>query len=462
MGVPSILSNTTTYLEILNDGVDALIAATTQDWYVHLKTLIDRPQLRQQIGQAARDRVLSEYSVPVMANNIKQIVLSGIKRDAKLGKLKPRNTKKKLLIVNVFYPPQSIGGATRIVKDNVDVLKANYAEEYEISVFTTDDGNPNPYEILEYSHQRIRVTKVSSPMQEGMDWQYENPQMYDIFAKYLEFNQPDLIHFHCVQRLTASTLAAAADQNIPYLVTVHDAWWISDHQFLVNDKGIECDYSQNDPVVTAYDAKNIVDALKRKRYLKQCLDRAEGVLAVSEAFTKIYQRNGITNARPNRNGIIPQPRLPRKPAPSRKVRLAHIGGMAAHKGYFLFQDAVKQAKLINCEVVVVSHAQVAGSVKHGTWGTTPVRFISKVAQTKIYELYSEVDVLLAPSMWPESFGLVTREAAAAGVWVVASNKGALAEDLVVGVNGDIFNCDRPDELIAILQRIDRQPQNISS
>jgi len=458
LGVPSIVSNTSTYLEVLNDGVDALIASTPQDWYVHLKTLVDKPELRKNIGQAAYERVWQEYSLPTMANNIKQIVMAGIEQETKLGKLKHRTNKKKLLIVNVFYPPQSIGGATRIVKDNVDVLQANYSDQYEISIFTTDNGNPNPYEILEYSHEGVKVTKVSSPMMEGMDWQYQNPRMFEIFSQYLEFNKPDLIHFHCIQRLTGSVLEAAIEQNIPYVVTAHDAWWISDHQFLVNEKGIECDYNQNDPVVTAYDAKDIVKALKRKRYLKQQLSQATKVLAVSEAFTEIYLQNDINNTHANRNGIIPQKPLPRKPSPSGKVRLAHIGGMAAHKGYFMFQDAVKQAKLNNCEIIVVSHRQTSGSVSHDSWGTTPVKFISKVPQTQIYELYSEIDVLLAPSMWPESFGLVTREAAAAGVWVVASDKGALAEDLVAGTNGDIFNPDQTDDLVKILQRIDQEPK----
>ncbi|WP_019505376.1 tetratricopeptide repeat protein [Pleurocapsa sp. PCC 7319] len=458
LGVPSIVSNTQTYEEILTDGVDALIASNTNEWYVKLKSLVTNSQLRHKIAKAAYNRVWREYNIPVMADNIKSIVMAGIELETKAGKLKPRTTKKKLLIVNVFYPPQSIGGATRIVKDNVDVLKANYGDEYEISVFTTDDGNPHPYEILEYSYEGVNVTKVSSPMMEGMDWQCENPKMYEIFTHYLEFNQPDLIHFHCIQRLTGSVLEAAADLNVPYLVTVHDAWWISDYQFLVNDKGIECNYQQNDPVVTANDTKDIVSSLKRKRYLKQRLEQASAVLAVSEAFTEIYRRNGIVKIQPNRNGIIPQPCLARKPSPSGKVRLAHIGGMAAHKGYFLFQKAVKTAQLENCEVVVISHGQVEGSVNHDLWCTTPVQFIAKIPQTKIYEFYSTIDVLMAPSMWPESFGLVTREAAAAGVWVVASNKGALSEDLIPGENGDVFNPDNIEELIGILQKIDREPQ----
>lgn len=460
MGVPSVVSGTQTYTEILNHKVDALIANNTEEWFINLELLINDATLRHNIAQKAYERVWQEYSIPSMAENIKNIVSQGIQSAIEQGIIAPRSTKKKLLIVNVFYPPQSIGGATRIVKDNVDILKANYSDEYEISVFTTDNDNPNVYEILEYEHEGIHVTKVSSPMMVGMDWQYENPKMYEIFTKYLEFNQPDLIHFHCIQRLTASVLEAAGDLNIPYIVTVHDAWWISDNQFLVNEQGIECNYQQNDPIVTASDIPGFTDissSLLRKRYLKQCLDKASAVLAVSEMFTELYRSNGITQTQSNRNGIMPKPRLPRKPSPSQKVRLAHIGGMAAHKGYFLLKEAVELAQLSNCEVIVVSHAQVTGSVSHEQWGTTPVTFIAKVPQEKVYELYSNIDILVAPSMWPESFGLVTREAAAAGVWVIASDKGALAEDLVQGVNGDVFNPDNIEELIDILQRIDREP-----
>ena len=44
--------------------------------------------------------------------------------------------------------------------------------------------------------------------------------------------------------------------------------------------------------------------------------------------------------------------------------------------------------------------------------------------------YSNHDVLIAPSIWPESFGLVTREALSAGLWVIASDAGALAEPIL--------------------------------
>jgi glycosyltransferase involved in cell wall biosynthesis len=53
---------------------------------------------------------------------------------------------------------------------------------------------------------------------------------------------------------------------------------------------------------------------------------------------------------------------------------------------------------------------------------------------------------------------MTREATLAGVWVVASNAGALAEDIEPGVHGDIFSPDKPEELVQILQKLDRDPQ----
>ena len=46
------------------------------------------------------------------------------------------------------------------------------------------------------------------------------------------------------------------------------------------------------------------------------------------------------------------------------------------------------------------------------------------------KFYSDQDVLIAPSIWPESFGLVTREALSAGLWVIASDAGALAEPIL--------------------------------
>jgi glycosyltransferase involved in cell wall biosynthesis len=71
-------------------------------------------------------------------------------------------------------------------------------------------------------------------------------------------------------------------------------------------------------------------------------------------------------------------------------------------------------------------------------------------------LYTSQDVLIAPSIWPESFGLVTREALAAGLWVIASRAGALAEPIEHAVNGLVVEPGSVEELKAALRQSSQQ------
>lgn len=65
--------------------------------------------------------------------------------------------------------------------------------------------------------------------------------------------------------------------------------------------------------------------------------------------------------------------------------------------------------------------------------------------------YATQDVLVAPSIWPESFGLVTREALQLGLWVIASEIGALAQPIQDGVNGRKVEAGNVSQLAKALQ-----------
>jgi glycosyltransferase involved in cell wall biosynthesis len=458
LGVPSVVSDTQMYLEVLQDGVDVLIAQTSEEWFDKIDLLISNAEVRCAIAQGAQKKALGEYDPLTMAHNLRHIIDSGVKKAASAGLVTLSQHKKKLLFVNVLYPPQALGGATGLLKNIVDTLKAKSGDRYEISIFTYDLNNPHGYELSEYTHDGVHVTRLSIPPYGDIDWRYQDQRVYDIFSQYLTFCQPDLINFHCVQRLTASTLEAAYDLNIPYTVTLHDAWWICDHQFMLDRNGMERNYHQNDPLVVAHYADDITSSIQRRRYLAKCLNNAKTLLAVSEFQAELYCLNGFTQVTVNRNGIMPQPVLPRKPAASNKIRLGYAGGICVHKGYYFLKEAILAADLHNTEVTVIDLFVDSGSPRYETWGSTRVKFIPKLPADKMPEFYSEIDALVAPSLWPESFGLITREAILAGVWVVASNKGGLAEDIRSGINGDVFSPTHIDELVQILQKIDREPK----
>lgn len=432
-GIPSVLSTTANYRDVIRHGEDAFLVTSSQDWYNLLKQLAENNALRQTMGQAALARAQAEYAPAALGQQLTE----------KIAALTTTPRKRKLALVNVFFPPQSIGGATRVVDDNFKALRKHYHEDLDVCVFTADAECSDPHQLTVYEHQGARVYRASTLWRENMDWHPQDAKMYELFTEFLELEQPDIIHFHCVQRLTASIVQAAKDANIPYMVTAHDAWWISDFQFLVDHNGKVYPEGHPDPYVAVELPANIslADSITRKRDLKDLLHGAHKVLTVSNAFADIYRKNGIPQIEVIPNGISDElPWAPKQTDYTDKVVCAHIGGMAEHKGYYLLKQAVLEAQPENLEFLVVDHSKEEGYEWKSHWGKVPVTFIGRVNQNKIVDLYRRLDVLFAPSTWPESFGLVTREAAACGCWIVASNMGGIGEDIDEGKNGNVIEC----------------------
>jgi glycosyltransferase involved in cell wall biosynthesis len=348
--------------------------------------------------------------------------------------------RKKIAIVAVFFPPQAIGGGTRVVTDNIDLLIDEHGHEFDLVVFTSDASQQTPHSIHLYTYRGVRVYRAGILWRPHMDWQPQDPKMGELFAKFLDHEKPDIVHFHSVQRMSASIVETTLKKGIPYFVTIHDAWWISDFQFLVDENDRVYPNGHPDPFESFEPPKGISvgESLARRTYLKRLLNQAERVLIVSEAFAKIYAANGIERITVNKNGIKPRRWLTRVPSASGRVRLGHIGGMSAHKGYHIFKEALSSHPFQNLEAIVVDLGAPKGSEVRDMWGTVPVTFVGKTPQEEIDQLYARMDVLVAPSIWPESYGLVTREASAAGVWVVASNMGGIGEDVLEGSTGNVI------------------------
>jgi len=365
--------------------------------------------------------------------------------------------KKKIALVNVFFAPQAIGGATRVLMDNVHVLLQEHAGQYELVGFTSDHDFQPAHSVEPYIYSGMRVYRTGIIHRVNMDWHPQDDEMRKVFTQFLDFEKPDLVHFHCIQRLTASIVEAARERGIPYVVTVHDAWWISDFQFLMDDKGHVYPQGHPDPFmpVTPPDGITLDESVNRRAYLKDLLNNASQVMAVSEAFAQLYSNNGVHNVVPNRNGISPRAWLPKIPSANGRIRLAHIGGMSNHKGYHLFKEALNKGHYKKLEALVVDHSKPGGYERRERWGSVPVTFIGKIPQRDIDSLYARMDVLVAPSIWPESYGLVTREATAAGVWVIASNIGGIGEDVISGRTGKVIS-PSVDELVKEFQNIDSQ------
>jgi glycosyltransferase involved in cell wall biosynthesis len=436
-GVPSVVSPTATYREVVEDGVTGMIADDKAAFVAAILKLIDDGALRRRIGSAARERVLRDYSLQSMGKAF----------DAMFDTARPAAGRKKtrLLIVNVFYPPQDIGGATRVVQDNVADLLRLHGETYEIDIIATLEGGARPYDVQCHARDGVRVWTVTA--KDGIDtMEVCDHRMADVFDRLLSRIRPDVVHLHCIQRLTASVVDALRRRAVPYVVTLHDGWWVSPNQFLIATDGT--------PETYDFRPAGLATLPDRARITQRGLQGAAAILAVSDAFAELHRKAGLNGVEAVENGISDLPERVFEPGPEGRVRLGHIGGASRHKGYKLLQAAVHAREFRNIDLIVVDHSMATGQTRREAWNGTPVTFLPRSPLSEVGRIYGQIDVLLAPSIWPESHGLVTREALALGLWVVASDRGAIGRDVIDGKNGFVVDVSDHSSLVEVLSRID--------
>jgi hypothetical protein len=283
LGIPSVVSDTHRYREVLEDGVDALIARDAPSWRAALTRLIDNPSLRAEIGSRARAKALKLYAPEPNAARLQAALAPADRRAEHTRAARDAAERRpRVLLVNAFFPPQTIGGATRVVRDNLDAFLAADAG-LDFAVACTDHGSEHWYHKRVESYAGCPVFRLSTPQAVNMDWNPLDRIAGDLFAEVLDSWKPDLVHFHATQRLTGAAVQACAEAQIPYLVTAHDAWWVSDWQFLVDDDDRlrqPCEPIPYDPPAPA----TVGDAMARRRYLAALLGGAERVLGVSRTF----------------------------------------------------------------------------------------------------------------------------------------------------------------------------------
>lgn len=455
-GIPSIVSRTQNYLDVVRDGIDAQIADTPDEWEDALNKLIADSELRRNMGETARNRVLNDYSVDNLGRKLQASLEDCVHKLPKRTR-----SKYKIAMVNVFYFPQSIGGATRVFESNIKYCRQQHGETFEPVIFCANAFEGKPHEVSVETHEGMRVYRANTLFRPNMDWKPKDTEMGSLFRRFLETERPDCIHFHCIQRLTASVVEVTREMGIPYVVTLHDAWWFSDHQFLVDEAGKV--YPEGHPgtewITHACPPEGATkeQSLSRLSYLRDLLNDAERIFTVSEGFAHICRKNGFPQIEVCANGIAADIDWQNKDTRNKKrVVGAHIGGMSAHKGYDFLRDAVTRQQPKNMEFIVVDHGRPEGWERQSFWGDVPVKFVGRLSQQSITNLYAQTDVLFAPSIWPESFGLVTREAAACGCWVVASNLGAIGEDVTDGINGFVIS-PTEEEIRKVIKTIDANP-----
>ena len=438
--LPTIASDVREYRESITRGISGFIAKDTASWIDALEQLIENKSLREDIAQNAYDFVLENYSIKNIAHTFMKPLLD------KTIRQKTKDSKH-ILMANVLYNPISFGGATIVIEELSKRIQD--LEGYEVTVFTgffdTHYDLPRPYDIVRYESNGVSVILLRFPFPLSQSQDYKNENIEEVFEEILLSLEPDLVHFHSIQQLSASIVKPCLSHKIPYVITLHDMWWLCEKQFMMNDKKQYCYQSKIDTNYCITECTANKEATqKRSQYLRPLLSQANLLLAPSAFQAQMYAYNlpQTQNLKVNKNAII-FPHATYTKSKNTHIRFAYLGGNATHKGYDMLKNIFENINSDAYTLVLVDlHLKLGHpSIDKSDWDIHGKLELSKgyeYSQKALDDFFASIDVLLFPSQWKESFGLTIREALVRDVWVISTDAGGVVEDIKEGQNGNIL------------------------
>jgi glycosyltransferase involved in cell wall biosynthesis len=212
---------------------------------------------------------------------------------------------------------------------------------------------------------------------------------------------------------------------------------------LVASSGVE------GPWATALRARELAGA--RHSAFEQLLRECDAVIAVCDWVRTLLLRSG---APPERLVLSRQgTRLPTPPMATERslggLRLAFAGRLHAAKGVHLVIRAIMSQPELRVELDIYGVPQDAEGVRYRealvaiTKGDSRIRIRQALPPDRVVETLATYDATVVPSQWLETGPLTVLESFAAGVPVIGSNLGGIAE--LVAHDGDGWLVSYADE-----------------
>lgn len=456
--VPTVASPCAEFADAIQDGENGFLATNEEEWFMALKRLVESSELRRAAGAAAKRTAQERYSIASVArHDFKRL----LEEQAVLGTVSDR---RRILVVNVLYAPVSFGGATVLTENLVKEL----SKRCDIAVFTsTMDIHHAPGSLTRYSHAGTPcfVCEIEPPVDEARNYE-SPPDLVGAFREVVRSFRPDVVHFNSIQFMGVEMLAVCRELQVPYFVTVHDAWWICPRQFMLDGDNRYC--GQDETGIDLYRCASCCgskDLFSRFKILYGHLCGAAAILAPSDYQRDLYVKTGFPQSlvHTNHNGIT----MPEKTGPHvlRPIlTFAYLGGKCYHKGYFMLQRIVRGLHGdYRIKVVDVNLRFGTPSISAIEWPEpSKIEVCKPFDPDTIDAFYEGVDVLLLPSDSKESFGLTVREALARNIWVVATDVGGdVSRDLRNGENGDLLSLGDEAGFAAAMQRLIDNPERLA-
>jgi glycosyltransferase involved in cell wall biosynthesis len=377
------------------------------------------------------------------------------------------------------YLPDSVGG-TEVYTHGL-ALRAKRAG-HSVHVITHVESpslDPNDYRTRSTAHEDVPVTELHYNLSRAAHparAEFENPDIAQLLRPVMKLINPDVVHVMHAMKLSGAAVGLCYELKIPIVLTLTDYWFICPRHTLIrwNDElcegprhdldcvkclhalhGFAGGIAQHLPTSGLRIAANFasdwshslrdVAAIRmRQDYLREIVERADRVIALSQFQKQMFVRNGyradaiqVIQHGLDLAGLKPATVRGREP-----LVVIFIGSLVHHKGAHVLIEAMARRPDLNIELRI--YGNTAGSslyldsIKQLTASDNRVRLMGTFPPADLGNVFETADALAIPALWYENAPLVAKAARYIGLPILASNIGTLGDSIQHGINGTLI------------------------
>jgi glycosyltransferase involved in cell wall biosynthesis len=406
----------------------------------------------------------------------------------------------RLAFVTHLYPPTSCGGAGQYT---AALAEAFSKAGWDVAAICADDWGIGPGYLNGVSDEfrnGVRLRRLSINWKKARrpyDWLYDSPVAGEQVRKFFQEIRPDIVHVSSCYTLSARPVFVAKAMGIATVMHLHDYWTIcARHTLLHKDNSIcsgptsvgkcqRCLLSGTDiwdasrTIIGAELAADLLKLAARSSYLT----RRRGMVGTVGDWSR--RREFVASAMNEADLLVTPTEFARRQIsahseiktpvvvmnygndmdwasefdwkPSRLLRIGFLGNVIPIKGVHILLEAFRrlsdEAEDITLRIwgntdLAPDYVQQLKRMSPGSvfWG-------GRYERSDLGRILADLDVVVVPSIWYETQGIVVQEAFAAGLPVIASRGTSLQDTVEHNVNGLLFEIGSSEDLFQQLLRL---------
>lgn len=361
----------------------------------------------------------------------------------------------RILLLAHGLPPESVGGVEQHVSG---LSRALVAAGHHVEIYSRTAARSHAQgELLPDNSGICSVTRVVYRFEDidSLDGLYRQEVLDRALATFLQTRRFDVAHVHHLSGLSIGALRVLERAGLPTVLTLHDYWLICPRGQMWHHRGELCDTVEPERCAECLGATfphwlgdgDREEVARLHAHALADLSLPGALVVPSDRAVAPFVALGVDPARIQvvENGVdtvalegLPLPELD----PGTPLRVGFLGTTIPTKGLHILVRALQ--RLPRGAATLAIHGNDVPY--HGEEGyldrilaslgpDDQVVYHGPYQTDDLPAILSAVDVVAAPALWNEAFGLTVREGLAAGRPAVVSRIGGLQDAVRDGIEG---------------------------